>query len=49
MFLLIIAMMRTLAVEEADECNDSKRKARMNECHGDWHLARQILCIKESW
>jgi len=37
------ARLRMLAFEEADECNDNKRKATMNEHHGDWQLARQIL------
>jgi len=42
------ARLRMLAFEEADECNDNKRKATMNEHHGDWQLARQILRIKVS-
>jgi hypothetical protein len=47
-FLLITARLRMLAFEEADECNDNTRKATMNEHHGDWQLARQILRIKVS-
>mgnify|MGYP006181488111 CR=1 FL=1 len=33
------ARLRMLAFEEADECNDNKRKATKCECHGDKNFA----------